>query len=230
MESYLIGLFSQPPGTPLGFEDFLVRLLVALLVGQAVAWAYGASHGALSYSQNFVQSLVLLSMVVCVIMCVVGDSLARAFGLGAALAIVRFRTPIKDARDTAFLFLSVAVGMAAGAGQNGIALGGSLLIGAAALYLSWSAFGARGRAEGLLRFRFSGDAQRREAMASILGKHCSSFHLSGVRAMGEGDGEELLYDVSLRSEESGPRLVGELTDSGVARAITLLPHAHVQEG
>ncbi|MCB9684366.1 MAG: DUF4956 domain-containing protein [Alphaproteobacteria bacterium] len=42
--------------------------------------------------------------------------LARAFGLGAALAIVRFRTPVKDARDAVFLFLSVAIGMASGSG------------------------------------------------------------------------------------------------------------------
>lgn len=65
-------------------SDVMVRLLMAFLSGLAVAWVYRASHSTLNYSQNFVQAMVLLSMVVAVIMCVVGDSLARAFGLGAA--------------------------------------------------------------------------------------------------------------------------------------------------
>ncbi|MEZ4235640.1 MAG: DUF4956 domain-containing protein [Myxococcota bacterium] len=123
--------------------DLLLRLLVAWLAGQAIGWFYSWSHGVLSYSQNFVQAQVLLSMVVCVIMAVVGDSLARAFGLGAALAIVRFRTPVKDARDTVFLFLSVAVGMASGTGMLGIALAGTAVMGVTSLFLNWSAFGTR---------------------------------------------------------------------------------------
>jgi len=143
MDSLLTGMFAQPPGMNVTLADFLLRLLVAYLAGQAIGWFYGWSHGVLSYSQNLVQSLVLLSMVVCVIMGVVGDSLARAFGLAAALAIVRFRTPVKDSRDTTFLFLSVAVGMAAGAGQLSIALASTAIIGSVALFLHWTAFGTR---------------------------------------------------------------------------------------
>ena len=212
----------------IGLQELLLRLLVAFLSGMLVAWVYRASHSTLNYSQNFTQALVVLSLVVSVIMCVVGDSLARAFGLGAALAIVRFRTPIKDALDTAFLFLAVAVGMAAGVGAGMLALGSAGCIGAAALFLSWSSFGAPTQAEGLLRFRFGGDEDRRQRIAGILKSHCTSFRLSGVRSVSESE-DELVYDLDLRSDDRGTVLVSELKQMGVS-AVSLMPAARVQGG
>ena len=212
----------------ISLQDLALRLLMALLAGMFVAWVYSATHGTLNYSQNFVQALVLLSPIVAVIMCVVGDSLARAFGLGAALAIVRFRTPIKDALDTAFLFLAVAVGMAAGVGAGVLALVSAGIIGAAAFFLCWSSFGAPTQAESLLRFRFSGGNEDRAAITTILKSHCSSFQLSGMRSVSESE-DELVYDLDLRGDLSGPALVGELKRVGVA-AVSLLPSARVQGG
>ena len=212
----------------ISLQDLLLRLLVAFLAGMLVAWVYSASHGTLNYSQNFTQALVLLSLVVAVIMCVVGDSLARAFGLGAALAIVRFRTPIKDALDTAFLFLAVAVGMAAGVGAGMLALVSAGGIGAAAFFLSWSSFGAPTQAESLLRFRFSGSNEMRKKIAVVLKSHCSSFRLSGLRSVSELE-DELIYDLDLRRGGSGTALVSELKQLGVSM-VSLLPAARVQGG
>ncbi len=212
----------------ISLQDLLLRLLVAFLAGMSVAWVYSASHGTLNYSQNFVQALVLLSPIVAVIMCVVGDSLARAFGLGAALAIVRFRTPIKDALDTAFLFLSVAAGMAAGVGAGVLALVSAAFIGAAAFFLSWTSFGAPTQAESLLRFRFSGGSGERSKIAGILKSHCTAFRMSGMRSVSESE-DELVYDLDLRNPGSGTELVGELKQLGVA-AVSLLPSARVQGG
>lgn len=230
MDDLITGLFAAPPGSGLAVSDFLLRLLVAALAGQAIGWFYSRSHGALSYSQTFVQSLVLLCMVVALIMGVVGDSLARAFGLAAALAIVRFRTPVKDARDTTFLFLSVAVGMAAGAGQLGIAAAATVLIGAVGLWLHWTGYGARSTAEGMLRFRFEGDDVGREAVAGLLKRHCRGFQLSAARVAGAGGPEELVYDVDLRAPSSADALVRELAALGVVTGVSLLPHARAGEG
>jgi len=228
MDGLLMGMFAQPPGMNVTLADFLLRLLVAFLAGQAIGWFYAWSHGVLSYSQNLVQSLVLLSMIVCVIMGVVGDSLARAFGLAAALAIVRFRTPVKDARDTTFLFLSVAVGMAAGAGQLSIALASTFVIGTTALFLHWTAFGTRTTEQGMLRFQLDGD-QSRDDVIAVLRKHCRSFQLTAARVARAGGPEELVYDVNLRKEQAGDLLVRELTATGHVQGVSLLPAARIGE-
>lgn len=229
MDAVLTGLFAQPPGASVPLADFLLRLLVAWLAGQAIGWFYAWSHGILSYSQNLVQSLVMLSMVVCVIMGVVGDSLARAFGLAAALAIVRFRTPIKDTRDTTFLFLSVAVGMAAGAGQLAIAMVGTLVIGTTSVLLHYTSFGSRSTEQGMLRFQLTGGAAARDQVLPILREHCRSFTLAASR-LSDADGpEELVYDLNLKRELDGDQLVRALAATGFVRGVSLLPAARVGE-
>ncbi len=229
MDGVLTGLFAQPPGAGVPLSEFMLRILIAYLAGQAIGWFYSSSHGVLSYSQNFVQSLVMLSMVVCVIMGVVGDSLARAFGLAAALAIVRFRTPVKDTRDTTFLFLSVAVGMAAGAGQLGIAMVSTVIIGVTSQYLNWTAFGTRATAQGMLRFHFRGDDDGRDKIVDVLRKHCRTFQLTAARLAKQEGPEELVYDVNLRGETRGDALVRELVGLGGISGVSLLPSARVGE-
>jgi uncharacterized membrane protein YhiD involved in acid resistance len=229
VDGILTTLFSEPPGNTLLVSDFLLRLLVAWLAGQAIGWFYSWSHGVLSYSQNFVQSLVLLCMVVCVIMGVVGDSLARAFGLGAALAIVRFRTPVKDSRDTTFLFLSVAVGMAAGSGMLAVAMAGTALIGLAGLFLHWTAYGTRSNEQGMLRLHFLGGDDMRNELATVLRRHCRTFQLAAARQSRADGPEELVYDVNLRDDGKGDALVRELVAMGGISGVSLLPQARVGE-
>ncbi|HEX3184360.1 MAG TPA: DUF4956 domain-containing protein, partial [Pyrinomonadaceae bacterium] len=50
-------------------------------------------------------------------MMVVGDSAARAFGIFAAASLVRFRTNIRDPKETTVLLICLGVGLAAGVGR-----------------------------------------------------------------------------------------------------------------
>ena len=49
-------------------------------------------------------------------MVIIGSEIARAFALVGAMSIIRFRNPVKDPRDVAFLFVTIAIGMACGVG------------------------------------------------------------------------------------------------------------------
>jgi Domain of unknown function (DUF4956) len=229
MDPLITSLFTRPAGGELGASDFLFRLLVAWLAGQAIGWFYGQSHNLMSYSQEFAKSTVLLSMVVAVIMCVVGESLARAFGLGAALAIVRFRTPVKDSRDAMFLFSAVAAGLGAGVGMTGVALAGTGAVGAASLFLQWTGFGGRFGEEGVLRLHYVGGDAGREQIARALRRHCVSFRLAAARAPRPGEPEELLYDVNLRSASASDALVRDLADQEGVSRVLLLPQARAGE-
>ena len=75
---------SSAPGA-ISFQELLLRLLISFLARVSVAYVYRISHSALNYSLNFGHVLGLLSRIVAGIMCGVGDSLARAFGLGLFL-------------------------------------------------------------------------------------------------------------------------------------------------
>jgi hypothetical protein len=91
-----------------------IAVLAAVALTTPVAWTYMFSRQKKGYSQPLVQSLLILPVVVTGIVILVQNSLALAFGLGAIVAAVRFRTNIEDSKDAAFIFLAMAVGLACG--------------------------------------------------------------------------------------------------------------------
>jgi uncharacterized membrane protein YhiD involved in acid resistance len=63
------------------------------------------------------QTQILMAVVAAGMMMVVGDSAARAFGIFAAASLVRFRTNIRDPKETTVLLVCLGVGLAAGVGR-----------------------------------------------------------------------------------------------------------------
>ena len=106
-----------PSDAELRGASIVTRLLAALVLGSLVSMIYSTTrrrHAA--QATDLSQTLLLLAVVIAMITLAIGDSTARAFSLVGALAIVRFRSVVDDPRDTAFVILAVAVGLAVGAG------------------------------------------------------------------------------------------------------------------
>ena len=97
-------------------------LIYATLLCSFIALTYRICHRGVSYSSTFAHTLILLGVVVTMIMMVVGSNLARAFALVGALSVIRFRTAVKDPKDTGFMFFSMGVGMAVGTKFYSVAL------------------------------------------------------------------------------------------------------------
>lgn len=89
-------------------------LLGTLLLMLPVTWVYMSARNIPGHSQAVVQTMMILPLVVAGIVLIVRDSLALAFSLAGVVAAVRFRTNLKDSRDTVYIFLAIAVGFAAG--------------------------------------------------------------------------------------------------------------------
>jgi len=96
--------------------EVLVRLVAALVLGGVVAWIYARTTRGDESAASLPTTLVLLAVLIAMVTQVIGDNVARAFSIVGALSIVRFRTVVRDTRDTAFVIAAVTVGMAAGAG------------------------------------------------------------------------------------------------------------------
>jgi hypothetical protein len=92
----------------------LVILVGTLLLMLPVSWVYMSARSVQGHSQQVVQTLIILPLVVAGIIIVVQNSLALAFSLAGVVGAVRFRTTLRDTRDLVFIFLSIAVGFAAG--------------------------------------------------------------------------------------------------------------------
>ncbi len=85
----------------------LLAMLVAFANSHVLALVYVWSHRSLSYSQSFVQALVMASVGSAMMMLVIGNNIVWGIGMVGALALVRFRTNLRDARDMVFVFVSL---------------------------------------------------------------------------------------------------------------------------
>lgn len=94
--------------------NIFFSLLLAFLIALVISLVYKMTHKGVNYELTFMTSLVLLSPIVAVVMMFIRGNLVLSLGLVGSLAIIRFRTPIKDTRDMIFLFWSIAVGLGAG--------------------------------------------------------------------------------------------------------------------
>lgn len=109
----------------LSVEVILARHSMATMVGIFIFLSYRLSHDGSIYSKKFNVSLVALTIITTTVMIVIGNNLAMSLGMVGALSIVRFRTAIKDSRDTIYIFWTIVAGICCGAGDYLVAAIGS---------------------------------------------------------------------------------------------------------
>lgn len=99
-----------------------LRFLLAALLGAALAYRPRKRILALKRNPYVAQTQILLAVVAAALMIIVGDNAARAFGIFAAVSLVRFRTNIRDPKEITVLLISLALGLASGVGRWDLAV------------------------------------------------------------------------------------------------------------
>lgn len=206
----------------------LMRAALAAGLGLGLAVVYRRTHKGLSYSQSFTQTIVYIALIVALVMLTVRNSLATAFTLVGALSIIRFRTVVKDTRDTAFVFAALAVGMAAGLGYLDLAAIGAGAVGLLAAALHATDFGAIHRSDFVLRFVFdrAGDSA---PYRQTLERFAKRSHLLQAEPAGDGNSLRLAYDVVLQRGQRAEDLAAALgAVSGVSEVVLLVGKSDVE--
>ncbi|MGQ0733619.1 MAG: STAS domain-containing protein [Acidobacteriota bacterium] len=104
------------------------KLAVAAIVGMLVTMVQRLYRSDRTPNPTLEQAQVLLCVSGALMMIIIANNLARAFGIAGAASIIRFRTPVDDARDITVLFLLMGLGMAAGLGSFGVAGLGTIFL------------------------------------------------------------------------------------------------------
>ncbi len=118
-----------------GAATLFFAMLGSLALMVPVAWVYRAINVNTDYDHSLAATIMLLPPVVAGIVIVVQHSLALAFSLAGIAAAVRFRRALIDTTDTLFIFVAIAVGIAAGIEALGVALVLSLFFCFAATFI-----------------------------------------------------------------------------------------------
>lgn len=197
-------------------------LLISFLLSTLLAWTYQRTFQGLSYSRSFVQALVLSSIVTNMAMLAIGDSLTRGLGMMGALAMIRFRTNLRDHRDMIFIFCALAIGISSGVYRWEVAFLGTTFFCLFAYALFLSPFSATTRFDGLLRFQMTQEKGAQSSLEEILAKHCRVFALITLREQARGLEMDYAYQVKLKGEVRQSQLLAALKEIPSVRGASLL--------
>jgi len=110
-------LFGGSGDAPFSLSELLLNLIIGLALALLVRWHFLRFGSTLSNRDELGGVLPFILLTTVLIITVVKSSLALSLGLVGALSIVRFRTPIKEPEELAYLFIAIAMGLGLGANQ-----------------------------------------------------------------------------------------------------------------
>lgn len=209
---------------PAEVEPLEVAFILLLTLGLClvIASIYKATHRGLTYSQSFQFSLVMLGMLGAAIMLVATSGLLPAFAILGGFALIRFRTPIKDPKDMAYILFALVVGLAAGTRLYWVAGLVTAILGVVVIVLTKINFGMTYSHEVIIRLICitSPDAPAdTRTIETTLDQQSSSYSL--LSAVGHESRIELTYGAKPRRGE------GSLTMLESLRRLEQVEHAEL---
>jgi uncharacterized membrane protein YhiD involved in acid resistance len=188
--NYFLDRLLQPSETDMfGSLDLMLAMSVAALLCFVLTSVYRQTHRGTSYSQSFIVTLFMMSIATAVVMMIIGSNIARAFSLVGALSIIRFRTAVKDSRDTGYLFAAMIQGMGCGTGFYLAAILLTAFISGLMLLLHALDYGIKQKLESIIRVTYRVDDEVLDRVEMELGNCFSEFRLIN-RILDFGDGNE----------------------------------------
>ncbi len=100
----------------------VISFLLAALLAAAVAFRPRKQLPVFQPNPYVAQTQILLAVIAAAMMMIVSDNAARAFGIFAAASLVRYRTNIRDPKETSVLLACLGIGLASGVRRWEIAL------------------------------------------------------------------------------------------------------------
>jgi uncharacterized membrane protein YhiD involved in acid resistance len=190
---------------PLSIPELLLNLIVAVILSMIIRWHFKRFGSTLSNRDEFAQVFPFVS-----------------------LTVVRFRTPIKEPEELAYLFVSIAVGLGLGASQTVPTVIATLFILGAMAGLKWVRQGDTGR-QLFLSLDWEGDQATQKGKLEEINKVIVSHAAKGD--LRRYDIREAMlsatYLVDLRDDQSLSGLVDSLREAFPDISITFLDQNHL---
>lgn len=176
--------------------NVLYSLIWAFVLSSIIAITHKFTYTGPQYPRNFFQAIALGSIVAAMVMMAIGDSLARGLGAFGALAIIRFRTRIQDARNIIFIFAALSVGLSIGVFGYTISFVGTMIFCTGAIILHFSPFSTKAGERGRVLIRLTG-LETIATIEEVLPQFCSEFNEVQIIQRASG-GIEVEYSIELK--------------------------------
>jgi len=194
----------------IGVGQVLITLGLSVVLGLIVGILYIMTFRGSYYSQTFVQTLVIVAVVISMIILVIGSNIARAFSLAGALSIIRFRTSIRDPRDVAFIFFSMGIGLACGAGYYLPAIIFAIILSITIVVLFVTNFGRKQIIRKQLRIAMPETMNQDGVFDDVFKEYLSECELTGIKTASLGTLYELRYSIMFKKGLSEKLFLDEI--------------------
>lgn len=194
--------------TQLSMTPFLGSVATALVLGIILSLIYCYRS---RFTKSFVVTLATLPAIVAVVIMMVNGNLGAGVAVAGAFSLVRFRSVPGQARDIAFIFLAMAVGLVCGMGYLGYAALICAVLGGANLVLQLVDFGSpQARLDRTIRISVPEDLDFVGLFDEVLDTYTTSYELVMVKTAKMGSLYNLAYDVKLKDASNVRNLIDDL--------------------
>ena len=193
----------------LDLTTIMAAMAYTFVLAHVLAFTYVKSHRALSFSVSFVRIMILMSLATTMMIMAIGDNIAYGLGVLGGLAMIQFRSALRDPRDMIFIFAAVIIGLCSGTAEFMIGSVGTLAFCVSAFYLNWVPFGTSSSYDGILRYTAAVGAPVDDAQ-KLLARHCASTVLSMMQQVSQGEAAEQVYQIRMRRNAKRESLVRDL--------------------
>ena len=205
------------------FIAILLTILFSFILSSLIALTYEKTSRDVSKPDHYIQALILIALVAATVMQAIGDSLARGLGMLGALAIIRFRTRLRDPRNIVFMFASLAAGIACGVYGFIIAIVGTIGFCVVAFLLRFSSFSKETNMIGNLRLELLVSTAR-DDIKPLLDQYCKKHRMVRYRILTKEEKEgwtEYEYIIKMKQESQSPVLVRYLKERADVQSVRL---------
>ena len=208
MDKWVNSIITDELATSVGMTEFFICTLVSLLMGVLIAICHMYKNP--SYSKGFIMTTALLPFIVQAIIMVVNGNVGTGVAVAGAFSLIRFRSVQGTAKDICTIFLSMAVGLASGAGFVFIAVALTVITCIILLLYVKIDFGGARDAEKILKITIPDNLEYEGTFNEIFAEHLKTYELIGTKTTDMGSLYRLTYRVVLKDIKNTKAFIDDL--------------------
>ena len=189
--------------------DLLIVLASAIGLGLIVSLVYMFVNRKEKYSRGLAFTLIMLPAITSTII-LLCNTMVTAFSIAGAFSIIRFRSTQGNPKDLAFIFLTLAIGLACGKGYILAALILVALVCLVMIALSLIGFATPRAVKKLLKITIPENLSYEGVFDEIFSKYLVKSSLVKVKSTNYGTMFDLSYEIAFKKDVSHKEFIDDL--------------------
>lgn len=201
---------AQVGGAAMTLPATLVIVGAALILGLVLGLVYSAAQRKAGRDTSLAITLIMVPAIIAITVYLIGNNVARAFTLAGAFSLIRYRSNPASAKDIAYIFFSVAIGLACGMGFIAYGALFCVILCVVMLIISAVKFGEPKIDQMTLKITLPENIDYNGLFDDLLAEYTVNARLLKVRTSEFGTMFELVYRIRIRDVKMTKPFIDEI--------------------